>query len=753
MKLQTWWLGAVIAVWAAVPAAAQGILAGGDFEKEWAEGWEIQAENGAQVSLSTETPAHGKTTALLQTANGSRGWLLTPPLSGVKTGDTVLLNFMARRVNGQAALVLNVVGDASQLTEAVVWEAVLPPGANWRRLSLVMKIPPLAEGQPPRLAWGVMGPAGAWSLDQITVTSAPSTLPLTAPGPAWGQAWQTSKLPADWVPDDNLEATVRTLGTNPELSINVNGIEIGCLPELTGYRGIREVMTLYAVNRGKVDKTMEIELAGPPGVTSPQWSLPVKADGTTRFHLTVQSLQSGSCWLKLTCRSGDQAASLPIKYTTHRAYPVLGTIWHQQVEPQRLHELGELPLAAHLLTAPAKLAAFEPMVEAVRDRVDEYLLAPEVEDLTTQQYHEALTPLAARLQPSFWLPWALTPSAVTAGTAAGVELAEQLKAAHTDNGVLLPTLRVQRDWLKGGNRPVESRVLQPDRITGLMALPVSLPRLGAPVVMMQQIDGQADSPSGGLVSLSRQSELGTLRNYLTEQQLALPLLVNSLQGESSGDERLDALCLARTMIEALSQGATGVLLEAAQPTSDNSLALGPVRDDSGQLSPAAAVVRELALELASATPLVPIAASPEVRNSPEASVTFKPFLRGGEGIVALWNNTGISREISLEFIAQPVMAQIVRFSYQGDFVTRRWDPIYKFSDEAYKRHLPLHLLRIDPLDVVILTFRLTDPHPAWLKGIYPTLPIETKSGPAMPPTREQRTWWRDMLGGRGRTSD
>jgi hypothetical protein len=752
MSMKLWWVACLVAGWALSPLAAQEMLTGGDFESGLQGGWEAQVENGARVTTAPDTPAQGKLTALLQTTNGARGWLLSPALAGVKTGDTVLLNFAVRRVHGQCALVLDVVGAPGELSEAVVWEAVLPAGATWRRVSLIMKVPPLAGGVAPRLAWGVMGATGAWALDNVTVTAGPAALPVTAPRPEWGQPWQTSVMEPGWEPGGHLDATVRTIGATPELSVNVNGVTLTSRSEMMSYRGFREAMVMYAVNRGKLDKQIEVQISGPASVDSPWWTLPVKPEGTTRFHIVAQSLQAGECWLKVTFRSGGQEVSLPVKLTSYRAYPTLGVVWRGRVQPERLAELGNLPLTAHLLVAPPDLAALGPMAEAVQAVGGEVLLGPELQSLTAQQYLAAVSHLSDRLQPSFWLPYALTPSAVTAGSVAGVELAATLKAAQAKSGVLLPPLQVRRDWLKGGNRPVETRVLSADKTAGLVAAPVMLPRLGAPVVMMQQVDGKAEEPSGGLVSLSRQTELAAVRAALTERQLTLPLLVAGLQGESSGDERLDALYLARTIIEALSQGATGVLLEA-HGESANSLTVGTVRPASGQLTPAAAVVRELALELSGAAPLLASVTSPEVRNSPEALVTYKPFLRGGEGVVALWNNTGISREISLEFLAQPVTAQVVRFSYQGDFVTRRWEPIYQFSEEAYKRNMPLHLLRVDPLEVVVLSFRLADPHAAWLKGIYPTRPVEAKPKTPTPPTREPRTWWHDLLRGTGRMPD
>ena len=161
-------------------------------------------------------------------------------------------------------------------------------------------------------------------------------------------------------------------------------------------------------------------------------------------------------------------------------------------------------------------------------------------------------------------------------------------------------------------------------------------------------------------------------------------------------------------------------------------------------------MRLLAGELTGAEPLVPLADSPGVSADPEASVCYKPFLRGGEGIVVLWNNTSVPKDVTVEFRSEPVVHQRLFFSYQGDFAVQRWDPIMQFSEEAFKRGQPAVYVRLDPLQVQVHTFRLLQPHWTWLRKVELTVPLKPVPGTIPTPGHEERDWWKDMLGGRGK---
>jgi hypothetical protein len=90
------------------------------------------------------------------------------------------------------------------------------------------------------------------------------------------------------------------------------------------------------------------------------------------------------------------------------------------------------------------------------------------------------------------------------------------------------------------------------------------------------------------------------------------------------------------------------------------------------------------------------------------------------------------------------VGQYVKLAYQGEFAQRTWDPIFKFGEDAFTRKRPLLIMRINPLELDLMSFRLLDPHPAWLRAIEFAKPYSAPQM-AMPPGREERTWWRDML--------
>jgi hypothetical protein len=201
--------------------------------------------------------------------------------------------------------------------------------------------------------------------------------------------------------------------------------------------------------------------------------------------------------------------------------------------------------------------------------------------------------------------------------------------------------------------------------------------------------------------------------------------------------------LAKALTNCLYQGSTGVLFDARRDAM-NAFGLLPTTDGQGKLRPAAQVLRLMQQELAGATPLVTLTNTADVSGATDTPITYRPFLRDGEGIVVLWNNTGVAKDVSLEFRAEPVVSRRLAFSYGGDFATSRWQPIMQFSEEAFKRGTPSVYTRLEPLQVQVQTFRLLDPSLAWLRQVAITQPyVAPKEMPTM--RSDERTWWTDML--------
>lgn len=727
-----------------IGCAAAATLPNGDFESGL-DGWQAVAAGGGKVAVSTDSPAAGRGCLQLTNTAGGHAWALGPALPG-QPGDLVQLDFAARRGPGEAVLLMSLAPDAAALAQVPLWEGALPQDTQWHKVSLLLKVPPMAGSAPARVAFGVVGAAGVWSIDQVDVL--PGKLPAAAPVAVSGQPVQVETLPEGWQPEGLLDARVKDIAGQKELLLDLNGIELGLLPEFTCTRGVRDGMVLYAVNRADWDKDLVIKVLGPEGIESPEWTVPVRGKqndpgkrawaGTTRFHVAIQSLRQGEFWVKLVAKSGNDEKSAPVKLTCRPSYPVTGAIWRDSVPPEALQAMQEVGADFHVLSTAPDATAAKAMVDAVAGH-GQYAVAPLLRQLTPVQYLPLASRLFGDLQAPFWM--APPDDAELASLSILPRLIMDLRKTQPGAMYVSSPLALSRDWQKGLLLPDKQSLLTAERTAGLASLAVR-PPVQAPACILQQLtDGKPDGVNGALVAAGHCSDLGDLRRLLKERRVELPLLVGELQARPAADERLAALALARAMTYAVSEGATGLLLEPAGE-GQNAWTVG-----SDPQGPVQQVARLLGRELASASPLLSLADSEGISSSPDAQVCYKSFMRGGEGIVVLWNNTGAPKDVSIEFRFQPVVAQRLIFSYQGDFALRHWDPIMQFSEEAFKRGRPSIFVRLDPLQVQVHTYRLQTPGAGWLRKLEFTQPYP-KPEPEQPVGPEPRDWWRDMLGGR-----
>ncbi|MHB8995787.1 MAG: hypothetical protein ACYC63_11095 [Armatimonadota bacterium] len=718
-------------------AMAAGPLPNGDFETALT-GWELKADTGATASVSADKAHAGKGSLLLQSTAKASAAALSSPVAEAKAGDLLQIVFFARRPQGSATLLLDLVSASSELSDMGLWEARLPDDANWHKVALLVKLPPLAGGQA-RLGFKTLGGPGAWQIDDVSVQS--GTSPAFAAVDQAGVAPVTPSLPNAWAPEGLLDARSTQIGAEQELSINVNGVEVTVRPDFRCYRGFREPVSFFGVNRGDKDKTLRAQVSGPKGVDSPAWDIPIRKNGTTTFHLGIQSLRQGQHWLKLTFTSNGQTASLPLRMTCLPSYPILGLHWQDAVSPTVLQAAAQLPLDFNVLAAAPDSSAFSPMVEAMKKAGGEYAVAPIMGQLTPQQYAAAVTALCGDFQPSFWLPY--SGSDPTAAFVAAPGLVSALRKQQLPSGVLTPPMELARDFAKGSLLPVKSSLLTADRVAGMLALTCRLPRLRPSCVLSEQVDDDAKVAGGAALAQWRQSDLSAVRAILSERSMNLPLLIDRLQSAPGGDERLEALSLTKALVNCLYQGSTGVVLDGVR-SAENAFGALPAATDENLSSPVVTALRLVQQELASATPLMGLVNSEQASAGADTPVTYRPFLRGGEGIVVLWNNTSAAQDVTLEFRSEPVVSRRVALSYGGEFATERWEPIMRFSEEAFKRGKPSVDLRLEPLQVQIHSFRLLDPHVAWIRGLAKTVPYVA---PVELPLdrKETRTWWTDML--------
>ncbi|MGE5531980.1 MAG: hypothetical protein ACM3VW_07700, partial [Bacteroidota bacterium] len=190
-------LGIVAILFAISVSLAASSVTNGDFETALT-GWEASAEAGATVSVSGDKPHGGKGSMLLQSGLKASAAAVSSPLTEAKTGDVLQVTFFARRPQGSAILLLDLVGSSSELSDMGIWEARLPADANWHKVALLVKIPSFTGGQA-RLAFKSLGGPGSWQIDDLSVQ--PAATPAFAAVDQTGVAPVTTRLPDGWAPE------------------------------------------------------------------------------------------------------------------------------------------------------------------------------------------------------------------------------------------------------------------------------------------------------------------------------------------------------------------------------------------------------------------------------------------------------------------------------------------------------------------------------------------------------------------------
>ena len=197
--------------------------------------------------------------------------------------------------------------------------------------------------------------------------------------------------------------------------------------------------------------------------------------------------------------------------------------------------------------------------------------------------------------------------------------------------------------------------------------------------------------------------------------------------------------MAKSIASGLYQGMTALCLPVTDSDSRTGLfAQEPVDPDD----PVAEVVRALAGELTGSVPVMPLAPSEQMSTQPDAKVQYAVFLRGQEGIVVMWNNTGRPIDVAVEFRSQPVICKLLRFSPHEPVVTEQLQSIFKRSQAAIDRRELAVYQRLDPTDVVCLTTTLADPHLGWLRTIKPKPPAPDR--PREIDRSDRRPWWQKL---------
>ena len=715
----------------------------GGFE-EGGESWVIVGDPQA-VQTTTQRPARGRLSLMLEATESSAAWAVSAPLTDLPTGP-LEMSLRARHISGDAQLAAAFVSTVPDTPDdiAPLWHISLPADGKWHRLQVGLVIPPNSSSSW-CLAIGLMGGEGLWQVDDVALDQ--YTPPNVQPGPSADipAASAPAPLPDDWSPDGDLDATRRQVGTEEELVLTVDGLRITSPDEATLARGFRQGLLTYVTNRGDVRKQLRVSIQGPAGIYIADYTVPILPRRTTRFFPPMQMLNTGDGWLKITFSSGTESGSMPVRVQCRRSYPAFGLT----VPDPRLLVADTIapswrPLPAQFYHFPctdsqsASVAA-----EAMSAREAEFSLqlpigAQDNPDLLITRLRELN--VAPKLV--FVAPYLTT----TTTDVSGSELVANIQRYIEQMEEALPAVRLASPLFSlsasdTGLRP--ARLLNEALEAGLGGLvdwlAVGLPAVALGGVLEEQVDGKP-RPKLNLfwADLDRRLDFAPLRAYLSSAGTNNPFVVLNVRPTGTGDQRLDALLAARILISALAEGAVAATV-AAHPE-DNG---GPSQPDSPLPSrPIYAVFQELTRELSGAVPLAYLADTSGFSGRQGCPITYRAFRRGNEGIVFMWNNTSVPIDVAVQLHCMPIQLHILRLSYHGDLVTRQFQGLFSFSEEAQRNEQSAVYVRVAPLQIIGLSFNLKNAHSGWLRMLGPRPPIQQRRRPEI--QQDQRMPWRDQ---------
>lgn len=676
-------------------AAAE--LANPGFEDGLAS-WRVFSHAETPVTISVDSPASGRNCALMSAASGAAS-LISAPIADAPNPFTI--TFRARCIDSKGTLS---VGIAHETAIEPLWKSSAFADDRWHKVQLSI------AATAPSLAFVATG--GQWAIDDIACEAYSADSPV--PHDKFAEnAVYPEPLPEGWQPDGLLDARRRAIGDNAELLIKVQGLEVSIPEHISLRRGIRQGIETYCSNRGTVEQELKVSIQGPAGVIVPDWTVPIPPKRTMHIWIPIQRLITGDCWGRITFSSGAESKSAAIEITSAAAYPVFGISAADETLPTAADMASLAQLggdAARLALPPEDPQSAISLIQAFSSTF-----------IVAVPPGTAETAASANSASTFWMPSYQSNATFDQATDALCELAQALYArqrtpmicsspfhllANPQTGALSfsPEIPVSAATLSGcPNIPIAS---------SLQSLVLDMPDLPASALISAQVDGKlASTPAECWTRLNRMTDLQPVRAAATEAGVHLPFTIDGIDLPTCGDRRLDALKLARALLNSTYQGATAAFLPSDTP---NSVGLSLTADDADPIS---AMFRAISSELAGAMPVVALPAQEGIAAATDSDVTYRPFLRGDEGIVAMWNNTCKPAEIAITFRSQPLHASLLRMSADGDFIADQMQSIFRLGDRAKDAKLDAVFLRLDPLDVTILTVRLGDPQVSWLRAI------------------------------------
>ncbi len=643
------------------------------------------------------------------------------PISGLIDAELTVV------AEGTVELCVGFSAAGAEAPPGAVWLVKLPGGKAQR---LGARLAPPALSAPLHLHLGARG-AGSVRLSGLTLVSE-NAPPLVDAGPL------KAPLPPNWQPEGTLDARSRRIGQSTELSVEVNGIGFSVIPVASGALGGSAIVKGLVTVRGQATKSLAITGQFPDGVVVEPRDSPVDTAATDQVSLRCECLLPGVYNGKLILTSGRDSAALPLQVTVGRNYPAFGTMVSDGNRTAGRWQLREMRVKA----SPTSTA--DELIRQVAPLLDEAPAMPAVyfDGLPTpdvlRAFMTAVKGKVALYSPAYRPDRPFRGPDPRAEAEALLALAKTVlsavRSADLDAHVLSPVFDAS------ANQPgsPEAKLLEACLAAGLDkcmgGVIVTAPALPPGGVLGELANGKnVREPSAFWAGVDRLCDPSGIQATLASRGVALPILTSGITGPASTDEQVDALKVARTTTAATYGGATGVTFREAA-AGDISL----LRAD-GALSAAGIAVKELSRELAGAAP---IARSWKgltgVLGEP---IVILPFVRESEGILVLWNNTSVARSITLTMGAIPYSQSTVTISGDGTFVSRTFDPHFRFVKEALQVKRQDVYLKVAPLQVMVVRFRLEIWTPNWLASVTFTPQPQAPASPGVP---DDRPWWQKL---------
>lgn len=521
----------------------------------------------------------------------------------------------------------------------------------------------------------------------------------------WKDAEVPQSLPADWQPLGTLDARCLTVGREQRLAVDVGSVRLIMPTRAKCARGRREEFRVEAVNTSGGGVQLGISLEGPPWVWLPSATVPLKAHQQIVLRPEVASFWAGESWGKVVFELSGQEKAAPIRLECSPAYPALGAFLPAEATPEDLQ--GALGQPVSLVMAPASLVR----------RLGEPRLGPEVIAYGSPEELAALAASEAGGWARIVCLWS-EPAQWPSGT-------KRLAAnqAVTDRGWALAAgplpLRSDDGGLDASDGDVEALTACERKLSCVLAVPPPLPAVEMARAVM---DGRPVEQMAFWQDLCRRFDPAPLRARLSEKELALPIAWADLRtaGGTAGPAQGAAWAAAGAAL--LYQGATGLC------------ARWPVPDLQAW--------HELGRETAAAVP-VPGAEQADIAGvSVGTPVVYKPFLRGREGAVVLTNTSASPLDVAVEVNAEPLAAHLARLA-PGCQPSRQQTMPFRFEEFAYELGRPLVFLKLAPAETALLSVRMVDVHPRWLRAVE-SRPAAAPAGPKDAWTK-RGGWWSDLI--------